>query len=266
MKTPLASSSRARTGTWTRRRRRDRPGRRSSPAFSRSSNPSSDLVPERDRMPSTSRATGGGALLLAVTGENAQQIATALRSSACSRDPCARRLVERRDLAPVELVAPAQHVAMAADGGRPDRPANRSTAAAEPRRRKTEADRTPTGTRRRRSTMALVKCVVPIITARMSAAATLVSPNRSRSTRDDAGTDVRRCRRLAPSEHVEPVHQNGVGIWCLRHRCRCALPQSSRVRAKAPSDPASRRRRKIRCCYCLSDPLAGSLVPTIADE
>ena len=29
---------------------------------------------------------------------------------------------------------------------------------------------------------------------------------------DDAGTDVRCCRRLAPPEHVEPVHQNGVGI------------------------------------------------------
>ena len=49
-------------------------------------------------------------------------------------------LVERRDLAPVELIAAAQHVAMAADGGRQIvRPIGQRRQ--RPRRRKTEADR-----------------------------------------------------------------------------------------------------------------------------
>ena len=171
---------------------------------------------ERDRrMPGTSsaRISAARCSISAVTGENTELIAAAViffrrRSRWPRRAGRARRAARSR----------ARRIrcrrAACSDGGRRrrrDRPANRSTAAATG----SPADRGGSRrlrTSRRRSTMALVKCVVPIITAWMSAAATLVSASRSRSTVMMPVADVRRRRRLAPAEHVEPVHQNGVGV------------------------------------------------------
>jgi hypothetical protein len=158
----------------------------------------------------------------AVTGENTELIAAAV--------------VERRDLAPIEFVAAAQHVAMAADGGRQIvRPIGQRRQG--PSRRKTEADR-----RHRNQTPPLDDGVGEVRGADHHrpdvGSGNFGFAQQIAQHADDAGTDVRRCRRLAPSEHVEPVHQNGVGIGAsdIDADAHCHKAPAF-VR---PSDPASR--------------------------
>ena len=68
------------------------------------------------------------------------------------------------------------------------------------------------GARSRRCTTALVKCVVPIITASTASAFVRDASQHLFERVDDAPQYIRCGRRLDGGEHVGPVHDHGIGV------------------------------------------------------
>ncbi len=66
--------------------------------------------------------------------------------------------------------------------------------------------------RLRRSTTALVKCVVPSITALTAPGAAPVSDKQLGQDRGDAAADVARGGRLCPADDAATVHENGIRV------------------------------------------------------
>ena len=196
-------------------------------AFSRSSSPMrprSRRAGDRGVRASPAATSSAARLLVAgIERREDDEIATDVRPAAASRWAAARdrRVVERHERAAVVLVAALDHPHPAAhQAGQVLRPVAERRQRG--RGRQADAQRGDLASGARRWTTALVKCVVPIITASMRfAPAPGTGRAEARRAREDAGGDVLAGRRLHRARPPCRPRSGRRRCWCRRRRCRC---------------------------------------------